>query len=88
MTQRLSAQQEFERESMRFHGRYLKGRYAHWCEDWDELPIDETCMEFCACTCYSGSSVDGIQEKLRAERSADETATHPPKLWSKDEGEG
>lgn len=29
----------------------LTGVYAHYCYDWDELPIDETCPEFACCTC-------------------------------------
>jgi len=35
----------------RWHGRYLTGNYQHYCPDWDYLPIDDTCMEFEACTC-------------------------------------
>ena len=31
----------------------LKGKYKHYCNDWDYLPIDETCHEFIACTCFS-----------------------------------
>ena len=34
----------------------LKGRFRHWCPEWDDLPIDETMPEFECCTCYS---VDG-----------------------------
>lgn len=37
-------------DSMRWRGRVLTGRFAHWCPDWDELPIDETTPEWpCAC---------------------------------------
>jgi len=43
---------EWIEECMRFHGRVLVGKYAHWCYDWDELPIDETCEEFKCCNCY------------------------------------
>lgn len=33
-----------------WRGRLLVGRYAHWCPDWDDLPIDETCPEWpCPC---------------------------------------
>lgn len=69
MAERLSANQEFERDSKKWHGRILRGQYAHWCDDWDDLPIDETCMEFTACTCYSGSApVAEIQHTLRCKR--------------------
>lgn len=34
------------------HGRVLLGKYAHWCVDWDGLPIDETTPEW-PCVCES-----------------------------------
>ena len=37
-------------DCMRWRGRVLTGKHAHWCHDWDCLPIDETTDEFpCAC---------------------------------------
>jgi hypothetical protein len=34
----------------KWRGRLLTGDYAHWCDDWDGLPIDETTPEWpCAC---------------------------------------
>lgn len=31
-------------------GHVLVGKHAHWCDEWDELPIDETCKEWpCGC---------------------------------------
>ena len=36
--------------SLYWRGKVLTGRFAHWCEDWDGLPIDETTPEWpCAC---------------------------------------
>lgn len=38
-------------DSLRWRGRVLVGIHAHWCLDWDGLPIDETCPEWpCACS--------------------------------------
>lgn len=34
----------------KWRGRLLTGDYAHWCDDWDGLPIDETTPEW-PCTC-------------------------------------
>lgn len=34
-----------------WRGRLLTGTMAHYCEDWDGLPVDETCGEFECCTC-------------------------------------
>ena len=39
-------------DCMRWHGKVLTGAKAHWCFDWDELPVDETTSEFDCCTCY------------------------------------
>ena len=38
-------------DCIRYHGRVLEGPGAHWCPDWDFLPIDATCSEFECCTC-------------------------------------
>jgi len=41
---------EWERECLRWHKRILTGEKAHWCDDWDGLPVDETCTEWpCSC---------------------------------------
>lgn len=46
------SQQWFD-ESTKWRGRILQGRYAHWCADWDELPVDETTPnEFVCCHCF------------------------------------
>jgi hypothetical protein len=38
-------------DCIKWYGEVLAGRYAHWCPDWDGLPIDETSPEFKSCTC-------------------------------------
>jgi hypothetical protein len=41
---------EWEQECLKWRGRVLTGRYAHYCFDWDGLPVDETCPEWdCGC---------------------------------------
>jgi hypothetical protein len=42
---------EFEIDSKRERGVVLTGIYAHWCNAWDGLTMDETCLEF-PCECY------------------------------------
>jgi hypothetical protein len=39
--------------------RVLTGRFAHYCADWDFLPVDETTPEFECCTCYLTAPVGG-----------------------------
>ena len=41
---------EWERDCRHWRGRALTGKHAHWCPDWDYLPIDETTPEWpCVC---------------------------------------
>jgi len=47
---------EFEKECIRWYGEKLTGNYAHYCPDWDYLPIDDTCVEFQSCTCHGNKS--------------------------------
>lgn len=37
---------------LRYRGRVLKGKLAHYCGDWDFLPIEEGDEEMKSCTCY------------------------------------
>lgn len=40
---------EWEEDCLKFHGEVLTGNGAHWCLEWDDLPIDETCYEWPCC---------------------------------------
>lgn len=41
---------DFEADCLHWRGRILLGSFAHWCIDWDDLPVDETCHEWpCVC---------------------------------------
>ena len=42
---------EFEQDCLHFWGKVLTGKYRHYCDDFDGLPIDETCFEFQFCLC-------------------------------------
>lgn len=44
--------QDWIDDCVKWRGRVLEGKYRHWCFDWDELPIDETCFEW-PCVCAS-----------------------------------
>lgn len=44
--------QDWIDDCMKFRGRVLTGNKAHWCYEWDGLPVDDTCVEFECCTCY------------------------------------
>lgn len=45
-------------ECKRWRSRVLTGKYAHFCADWDFLPVDETTPEITGCACYSGPDFD------------------------------
>lgn len=53
---------DWYQDSMRWMGEVLTGAAAHWCTDWDDLPIDETCMEYKCCGCFPN-----IKARLRVE---------------------
>jgi hypothetical protein len=40
-----------------WHGKVLTGRYAHYCYEWDDLPVDETCPEFECCICFTAEEL-------------------------------
>ena len=42
-------------------------KYQHYCVEWDDMLIDETCPEFACCLCFEGEEF----EQLR--REANET---------------
>ena len=46
-------------DSLKWRGTVLKGRFCHWCYDWDGLPIDETCIEW-PCNCYNHGTLDNL----------------------------
>lgn len=52
MTDSIQPSQEFIEDCLRYRGKILTGAKAHFCWDWDGLPVDETTPEFECCTCY------------------------------------
>lgn len=42
---------EWVQECLRWRGVILRGFAAHYCHEWDGLPVDETTSEFECCTC-------------------------------------
>jgi hypothetical protein len=40
---------EWQMDCMLYRGEVLRGQFAHWCFDWDGLPIDESCPEWPCC---------------------------------------
>lgn len=42
----------------------LRGKYKHFCWDWDGMAIDETCPEFESCLCYDAAEVKELKNKL------------------------
>lgn len=47
----LRGRADWEKWCLRERGRVLDGIYAHYCNDWDDLTMDETCPEW-PCACY------------------------------------
>lgn len=38
-------------DCMHWYKKVLTGEKGHWCPEFDDLPIDETCPEFEFCRC-------------------------------------
>lgn len=58
---------EFEEDCHHWRGRLLTGARAHWCPEWDDLPIDETCPEW-PCGCAVSSDEGWIKPDGTVER--------------------
>lgn len=43
---------DWVKDCVYWRGRILRGPDAHWCNDWDGLPIDATTPEYGCCSCY------------------------------------
>lgn len=44
---------QWKADCLKWRGRLLVGEKAHWCGDWDGLPVDETTPdEFSCCDCF------------------------------------
>lgn len=52
MSDQLANTIEWNEECMRWRGAVLTGKYAHYCWDYDGLPVDETSSEWPTCTCW------------------------------------
>jgi hypothetical protein len=46
-------------DCLHWRKRVLTGAFAHWCSDWDLLPVDETTTdEWDCCCCFSMTERD------------------------------
>ena len=59
--------QHWIEDSTHWYGRVLSGTYAHWCPEWDDLPIDESCMEIISCGCYDEPAFADAQAEQQRE---------------------
>lgn len=65
---------EWEEDCLEYRGVLLTGRYAHYCLDWDGLPIDETCVEWPCCAFEPVGITDAQKaDALRINRAAQES---------------
>lgn len=56
----------------------LKGKLRHYCDDWDQMPIDETCPEMQCCHCefeaFESSEVEHIVAEAAKSWPSEKTA--------------
>lgn len=53
-------------DCLRWRGKKLNGNLAHYCWDWDGLPMDETCYEFTTCYCYDDLKGESYREHIQS----------------------
>lgn len=54
---KLNAAEQWLADCKHWRGRALTGQFGHYCEEWDELPVDETTPEW-PCSCDLGATAD------------------------------
>ena len=47
----MTQQDHWAEDCLRYRGHVIKGPDAHWCHDWDGLPVTALTPEYGACTC-------------------------------------
>jgi hypothetical protein len=68
---RAERDRQFRADCWHWYKEYLTGRFGHWCPDWDDLPIDETCSEFSSCGCYpEDPDAQRIKDALNVKQDA------------------
>lgn len=55
---------DWETDCLKWRNKILTGKFKHYCFDWDELPVDETCPEW-PCSCFSTINSQTKGEKIR-----------------------
>lgn len=57
---------DLDNDSIQMYGKPLRGKYKHYCLEFDYLPIDENNTEFAYCQCYESSKeIEELREKRR-----------------------
>jgi len=52
MSSDVSYSEDWIEDCVKYYGKVLTGTNGHWCPEWDDLPIDDTCeMEMSYCIC-------------------------------------
>ena len=65
--------EQWETDCRHWQGTVLKGRYSHWCYEWDSLPVDETCQEFKhGCSCFSQDELTDKNFKTKIRKVLDD----------------
>lgn len=63
--EQIAASEDWKADCLRWRGKVLTGRQAHWCPDWDFLPVDETTLEINGCNCWPRRLAAGHDGRVR-----------------------
>jgi hypothetical protein len=57
---------ELDEDSIAIYGEPLVGKYKHYCNEFDYLPVDEHCFEFKFCHCFEESpEIKQLQDNIK-----------------------
>ena len=57
---------ELDEDAIAIYGDPLVGKYKHYCNEFDYLPIDEHCFEFKFCLCFEDSEeIQRFKDNIR-----------------------
>ncbi len=76
---------QWQADCLKWRGKVLTGKHGHWCPEWDDLPIDETSLEW-PCGCAVAGTCGGVESRhaeagnMPGSVPGEETSASPSRL--------
>lgn len=57
---------DLDQDAIALYGEPLAGKYKHYCNEFDYLPIDEHCFEFKFCNCFeTNDEIQSFKDNIK-----------------------